>query len=121
MWRPDSSNERDQKNRQIKKKRGRSLPQDRRGEQCSKGRSNWPLHTAAANCITSHTFPFFFSHHLSPFNTPSLLLLSLLLLLSHPLVSLSGSLPSRDRAQRGTATPSMLNMMVIAFCLAPGS
>jgi hypothetical protein len=58
------------------------------------------------------------SQHLL-FNTSSLLLLSLLLF-SYPLASLSGSLP-QERAQRGTAIPSMLNMMVIASCLASGS
>ena len=90
---------------------------DRRGEQCSKGYIAIGHHIELLLTASPH-IPSPSSSLAAPllFNTSSLLLLSLLLF-SHPLASLSGSLP-QERAQRGTAIPSMLNMMVIASCLA---
>jgi len=90
---------------------------DRRGEQCSKGYIAIGHHIELLLTASPH-IPSPSSSLAAPllFNTSSLLLS--LLLFSHPLASLSGSLP-QERAQRGTAIPSMLNMMVIASCLAP--
>ena len=73
---------------------------DRRGEQCSKGYIAIGHHIELLLTASPH-IPSPSSSLTAPllFNTSSLLLLSLLLF-SHPLASLSGSLP-QERAQRG--------------------